>query len=113
MTCRSRFDQYPYGAGSTLLASVLPRWAQEGGADATLERLARPADRARIAGDIDDGLPGWENLLGTLGPERIAIAAAAPPNEDAVGRTLAELAGRRRARRSTPRSTCCSSRGST
>ena len=42
------FDQYPYGAGSTLLASVLPRWAQEGGADATLERLARPADRARI-----------------------------------------------------------------
>ena len=86
------FDQYPYGAGSTLLASVLPRWAQEGGADATLERLARPADRARIAGDIEAGLPGWENLLGTLGPDRIAIAAAAPPNEDAVGRTLAELA---------------------
>ena len=86
------FDQYPYGAGSTLLASVLPRWAQEGGADATLERLARPADRARIAGDIDAGLHGWENLLGTLGPDRVSIAAAAPPNEDAVGRTLAELA---------------------
>jgi N-acyl-D-amino-acid deacylase len=85
------FDQYPYGAGSTLLASILPRWAQEGGADATLERLASPADRARIAADVETGLPGWENLYGTLGPERIAIAAAAPPNEDAVGRTLAEL----------------------
>ena len=43
-----------------------------------------------------DGLPGWENLLGTLGPERIEIANAAPPNEDAVGRTLA--GDRRRAR---------------
>jgi N-acyl-D-amino-acid deacylase len=86
------FDQYPYGAGSTLLASVLPRWAQEGGANATLERLERPADRARIVADVERGLPGWENLLGTLGPARIAIAAAAPPNEDAVGKTLAELA---------------------
>jgi len=87
------FDQYPYGAGSTLLASILPRWAQEGGAEATLERLARPADRARITADVEAGLPGWENLLGTLGPDRVSIAAAAPPNEDAVGRTLAELAG--------------------
>jgi len=92
---RVTFDQYPYGAGSTLLASVLPRWAQEGGADATLERLALPADRARIVGDIEAGLTGWENLLGTLGPDRVAIAAAAPPNEGAVGRTLADLARER------------------
>jgi N-acyl-D-amino-acid deacylase len=90
------FDQYPYGAGSTLLAGILPRWAQEGGADATLERLARPADRGRIAADIATGLPGWENLLGTLGPGRIVIAGAAPPREDAVGSTLTELAGGRR-----------------
>ena len=85
------FDQYPYGAGSTLLASILPRWAQEGGAEATLDRLARPADRTRIAADVATGLAGWENLLGTLGPDRIAIAAAAS-DERAVGRTLAELA---------------------
>ena len=85
------FDQYPYGAGSTLLASVLPRWAQEGGAEMTLERLARAPDRARIAADIADGLPGWENLLGTLGPDRITIAAAAAPSEHVVGRTLSQL----------------------
>lgn len=89
------FDQYPYGAGSTLLASVLPTWAQEGGAAATLERIARPAERSRIARDIERGLPGWENLLGTLGPERIELANAAPPNEDTVGRTLAEIAHER------------------
>ena len=76
------FDQYPYGAGSTLLASLLPAWAQAGGAEATLARAADPAQRERIAHDVAEGLPGWENLLGTLGPERIVVGDA----------TLADLA---------------------
>jgi N-acyl-D-amino-acid deacylase len=67
------FDQYPYGAGSTLLASLLPGWAQAGGAAATLERAGDPEARRAIARDIRDGLPGWENVLGTLGPERIVV----------------------------------------
>ncbi len=67
------FDQYPYGAGCTLLASLLPAWTQEGGATATLERLVDPAARAQIARDVADGLPGWENLLGTLGPEAVVV----------------------------------------
>jgi len=89
------FDQYPYGAGSTLLASILPGWAQEGGASGTLQALGGRTDRRRIAHDIAHGLPGWENILGTLGPENIEIANAAPPNGDAVGLTLAEIATRR------------------
>ena len=89
------FDQYPYGAGSTLLASVLPGWAQEGGAPGTLQAISDGASRRRIAHDIAGGLPGWENLLGTLGAERIEIANAAPPNEGAVGRTLAAIADER------------------
>lgn len=89
------FDQYPYGAGSTLLASVLPAWAQEGGAAGTLARLARPGDRARIRRDVEAGIDGWENLLGTLGPERIEIANAAPPHAATVGRSLADLARER------------------
>ena len=100
------FDQYPYGAGSTLLASILPAWAQEGGAMGTLRALGSRDERRRIARDIARGLPGWENLLGTLGPERIEIANAAPPNEDAVGRTLAGIAADPRQRsRSRQRST--------
>ncbi|MDH5332259.1 MAG: amidohydrolase family protein [Thermoleophilia bacterium] len=86
------YDQYPYGAGSTLLAGVLPAWAQEGGASATLARCADRAARERIRDDIAAGVPGWENLLGTLGPERIEIADAAAPNDHVVGRTLASLA---------------------
>jgi N-acyl-D-amino-acid deacylase len=67
------FDQYPYGAGSTLLAGLLPAWAQEGGAEATLARARDPEARRRIAEDVEHGLPGWENQLGTLGPERIVV----------------------------------------
>jgi N-acyl-D-amino-acid deacylase len=86
------FDQYPYGAGSTLLASILPGWAQEGGAPGTLGALRRREERRRIARDIAHGLPGWENILGTLGPDRIEIANAGAPNEAAVGKTLTEIA---------------------
>jgi N-acyl-D-amino-acid deacylase len=77
------FDQYPYGAGSTLLAGLLPPWAQEGGAEATLARARDPETRRRIAEDIAHGLPGWENQLGTLGPENVVVA----------GRTIAERGG--------------------
>ena len=89
------FDQYPYGAGSTLLASVLPAWAQEGGAVGTLAALARREDRRRMIHDIAHGLEGWENLLGTLGPANIEIANAAVPNEHMIGLTLEEIADRR------------------
>ncbi|MFN0154918.1 MAG: N-acyl-D-amino-acid deacylase family protein [Gaiella sp.] len=89
------FDQYPYGAGSTLLASILPGWAQEGGATGTLRAIGSRDGRRRITRDIARGLPGWENILGTLGPERIEIANAAPPNQDAVGLALSEIAERR------------------
>jgi N-acyl-D-amino-acid deacylase len=89
------FDQYPYGAGSTLLASILPAWAQEGGAPGTLRAIGDRATRRRIARDIANGLPGWENILGTLGPERIEIANAAAPNATVVGQTIERIAAGR------------------
>ena len=89
------FDQYPYGAGSTLLAGILPAWAQEGGAQGTLRAIGERSTRRRLAREIAGGLPGWENILGTLGPDRIEIANAGAPNESAVGLTLAQLAEHR------------------
>ena len=86
------FDQYPYGAGCTLLASLLPAWAQEGGAAATLVRLRDPAAVARIAHDVEHGLPGWENLLGTLGPEAIVVESETVANRGGEPvETIAEL----------------------
>jgi N-acyl-D-amino-acid deacylase len=90
------FDQYPYGAGSTVLSALLPAWAQEGGASATLARLGSADDRSRIAHDMEHGLPAWENWFGMVGPDGIVVTNAAAPNEDAAGRTLAELAASRR-----------------
>ena len=86
------FDQYPYGAGCTLLASLLPAWAQEGGAAATLARLRDPAAVARIAHDVEHGLPGWENMLATAGPEQIVVdgQSIADRNGEPV-ETVAEL----------------------
>ena len=86
------FDQYPYGAGCTLLASLLPAWAQEGGAAATLARMGDPDAVAQIAHDVEHGLDGWENLLATAGPERILVdgVSIADRGGDSV-ETVAEL----------------------
>lgn len=89
------FDQYPYGAGTSALSTLLPPWTQEGGPNALLGRLGSPSDRRAMARDIGRGLPGWENLLEVLGPDRVVIVGAAPPREDDVGKTLASLADER------------------
>jgi N-acyl-D-amino-acid deacylase len=41
-------DIYPYASGSTIPISFLPSWAQEGGPDAILRRLADKTERAKI-----------------------------------------------------------------
>jgi N-acyl-D-amino-acid deacylase len=45
-------DQYPYTASSTGIVALLPRWALEGGASATIERLNAPDQRARVKAAI-------------------------------------------------------------
>ncbi|MCX6552637.1 MAG: D-aminoacylase [Acidobacteria bacterium] len=50
-------DQYPYTAGATsLAAALLPRWAQAGGDAALQQRLADPATRAKIRGEMAENL---------------------------------------------------------
>ena len=86
------FDQYPYGAGCTLLASLLPGWAQEGGAAATLARLRDPDAVARIAHDFEHGLPGWENFVGTVGTEQILVEGESLADRGGdTAETIAEL----------------------
>ena len=89
------FDQYPWGAGSTVLAALLPPWAQEGGASGTLARLRDRDTRARMAQDMLVETPDFEGIYASLGPDRLVIANAAPPNEGAVGRKLSEIAEER------------------
>lgn len=46
------YDQYPYGAGSTMVAALLPAWAGDGGPEAILRRLANQAERQKICEEI-------------------------------------------------------------
>jgi N-acyl-D-amino-acid deacylase len=56
-------DTYPYLAGSTYLHAVLPGWAQAGGPEATLARLAQPELRERLREDIEErGSDGFHDV---------------------------------------------------
>jgi N-acyl-D-amino-acid deacylase len=48
-------DMYPYTAGSTTLVSMLPPWVQEGGKEATLNRLENQNLRAKMVKDMKAG----------------------------------------------------------
>jgi len=84
------FDLYGYLAGSTILGMVaLPPWVQEGGADATLARLADPAVRARLRSE------GFSGPRGPLGEVRLSYVEA-PAYRAYEGLTLDEAARRAR-----------------
>ena len=78
-------DQYPYTAsGSSLMASLVPGWAQEGGADALAKRLGDPAMRARIRAEM---IP---NLERRGGPHALMIRGF-PPEPALEGKRLDEI----------------------
>ncbi|WP_405143950.1 D-aminoacylase [Sphaerisporangium sp. NBC_01403] len=87
-------DVYPYTAGSTSLAAMLPPWANDGGYAVLAARLADPAQRERMRRAIAEGVPGWENTVGNGGWDRVSIACA-PRHPEIEGRTVAELAASR------------------
>ncbi len=89
------FDQYPYGAGSTLLTALLPPWALAGGPAVILRRLRDGDERRRMLRDMERGLPGWENLYGCCGPAGITITEAAGARCGDVGKSLEQIAGER------------------
>ena len=77
-------DQYPWSASGTGLdASLLPRWAQDGGRQSTLERFDDPEQMARIKTEMAD------NLRRRGGPDSLLITSG---TDDVKGKTLAEIA---------------------
>lgn len=78
-------DQYPYTAsGSSVGASLLPRWAEVGGRDSLRARVADPEARARLVTDMT------ENLRRRGGAEALLISATR--DTTILGRTLAQVA---------------------
>ena len=84
-------DMYPYAAASTGLASVLPPSASAG--NKLFDRLADPAERAKIRAEALDQKTDWENMRQLSGPEGILILELdKPENKPYLGKRLAEIA---------------------
>ena len=79
-------DQYPYEASSTsLVAAVVPRWAQAGGDAEMRKRLADPALREKLRAEMR------ENLRRRGGPASIVIAHYGP-DHGLEGQSVGEIA---------------------
>lgn len=86
-------DMYPYLAGSTTLATLLPPWVHEGGIEALTERLGRHEVRERIKKDFARGIKGWDNIMQGVGWENIFINwVYSRQNKKMEGRNLRGIA---------------------
>jgi N-acyl-D-aspartate/D-glutamate deacylase len=78
-------SQYPYNAsGTSVEASLIPRWAEVGGHAALLQRIDDPAVRPRLIAAMQ------KNLDDRGGPESLLITVA--PDKEYTGKTLAAIA---------------------
>jgi len=84
-------DVYPYTAGSTMLASILPPWMHDGGLDRALARLKDPQIRSRIKREMEQGIKGWENFIEFAGWEGIVIAFCEKEKE-LEGKSILQIA---------------------
>jgi N-acyl-D-amino-acid deacylase len=89
-----RADMYTYSAGATGLTACLPPWTQDGGDDALYKRLADPAIRKKIVGEVKVDSDGWENLYtGSGSPDKILLVGFKSEKlKPLTGKTLAEVA---------------------
>jgi len=84
-------DQYPYPAGSTMLAAALPPAFAAGGPETYVEKLKDPAVRREVIQMMESKDDSWQNLAGDAGFENIQISfSTAYP--DYQGRSIAEIA---------------------
>ncbi|HTT62494.1 MAG TPA: D-aminoacylase [Bryobacteraceae bacterium] len=73
---------YPYRAGQNDLASIIPPWAHEGGAQAMIRRLKDPALRPQMENEILNGIPGsnwYDHYTATGGWEGMLLVSLSNP----------------------------------
>jgi N-acyl-D-aspartate/D-glutamate deacylase len=80
-------DQYPWTAsGTSLVAALVPRWAESGGRDSLKIRIADPAARVRMLAEMR------ENLRRRGGDSTLLLTGGAPAAKQFVGKTLKQVA---------------------
>jgi N-acyl-D-amino-acid deacylase len=86
-------DQYPYEAGSTMLAALLPTWAHAGGVEQLRSRLRDPATLARMKTDMEQGTPGARSMVREAGYDNIVVSyTASDRHSDVEGHTVSDIA---------------------
>ena len=82
-------DQYPYDAsGSSVTASLIPRWAEVGGNTELLKRIGDPAVRPRLMQEME------QNLKRRNGPQSLLIISGS--DKSLIGKTLAAIAAEKK-----------------
>ena len=85
-------DQYPYQAGSTILAAALPPHIQAQGPGVFAEKLKHSEVRQAIIDEIEgDSDTHWENLIAGAGFENIIISVS-PRHAAYIGKSIARIA---------------------
>lgn len=85
-------DQYPYTAGSTMLAALLPPWAHAEGITTLNRWLKDSRMKDLMRHDMLEGLPDWESNVVATGWENIRISGVqTEKNAWVVGKSLAEI----------------------
>jgi N-acyl-D-aspartate/D-glutamate deacylase len=88
-------DQYPWSAsGTSLVAALVPRWAQDGGREAMLRRFDDPAVTQRLKAEMADNLRrrgGAPSLLITEGRHRGRRLADVAAGQDPVSAAMAVI----------------------
>jgi len=87
-------DVYTYPASSTGLNAAIPPWVQEGGFEASVERMKDPAIRDRLAAEMLESSDEWENMyLGVGSPDNILLVSfKSDALKPLTGKTLAQVA---------------------
>jgi N-acyl-D-amino-acid deacylase len=89
-----RANMYTYTAAKTGLTACLPPWTQDGGMDALYKRLADPAIRKKITGEVRVDGDGWENWYTASGSadKILLVAFKSKKLKPLTGKTLADVA---------------------
>jgi N-acyl-D-amino-acid deacylase len=89
-----RANMYTYTAAETGLTACLPPWTQDGGMDALYKRLADPAIRKKITGEVrvdGDGRENWYTASGSA-DKILLVAFKSKKLKPLTGKTLADIA---------------------
>jgi N-acyl-D-amino-acid deacylase len=90
-------DVYTYPAGATGLNVTVPPWVQEGGFDASLQRMSDPKLRKQIIREMNTPSDEWENMFLMAGvPDNILmIGFKSEALKPLTGKTVAKVAAMR------------------